>query len=453
MKTERTSTTPTRLHNDTTLEIKNDINTLKALLTASKNTSRELKHSISEKQTSINNLYKQANTLHDSIKPTRDRSNEIGLALSKIKQKNIDPNEPLRLKNETLRPTNAGSIKLFFKSAGYKKQQQAALKLFGSEKDSHVSKQSLINLKALLLPKIDEADKKNKEIQQSITDLKNTVKALEQERINVKNNEINPCREGLKSLKKKQAALEHNKHNPHRTASTEKPIINKNSQKNIATVENFSFVYHTTYGCHKLNKLADAIFNNQNRTASPPAYINASDVYKEYNGRLGDNFTYKEWTDIKNETKAICKENMTELVIDAADAFYNSKTQPFTVFRGQGMTKTGFNRIKDDLNYTMKSNNRPVYQAKRFLSTSKCDAVAKSFARAQGNNIAVNFVITGYSAGHIVTRHGLCFENGKGGEQERLFSPHACFAVVKIEGNTVYMTEVARNDKANKIPY
>lgn len=411
---------------------------------------QDLNDSISDIKNQINAKSASLNIHISNKKDLSSKKGEISKELNRVS--NFDDSKALRMKNGSVKTVNTSLFKNLLHGKRYAEEARYFVSKFQTNK--------VQDIKAKLNNEIANLDNNSNELDSAITNVKKDIKTLSvklvgmeteqsnlidnnietlKERDRIKTSEINPLENEIIKIDKKIDVL-------NKKIETESKLSEKERRKRI---DEFCTIYQTNSGCKSMNKTARTIFGDGG-TITP---IDHKAVYNEYYRCCEDQLRSSEWKDKKRELLSLCKGDIETVVRNVAEDIYKPSKNTIITYRGQGITKTGFEKIKSALDDACTRNKRPVYNAGQFFSTAVDKSLAKSFSVAHKgkNEIAIMFEIKGNSSTTMRADHDLQFNLGR--DNEEIYSPLASFMVTKIVGNTIYLSECDRNDRGVSLPY
>lgn len=371
----------------------------------------------------IKHLENSINELSVQQRKTARTVNADQSILASLKNISIKHGEDasVRLKGDQFKfgqPT--GFFAKVFNGSRYQLEREAAAQSFNVNK-SEISVSSAISI---VNDKIYAAHNKMESLDKEISSQKTELRGLQSKQMGIE--------EKIRSLAKSEADA---------------------SKANAAGKEQraiFAAIYQSNAGCAALNAEARYQFGN----ASSPGRLRSSDVLSEYQSVHGSNIFGKGNAELKSSISSNCS-NLAALAKTSAKALYTPRKENIVTHRGQGMTDNGINKLIEQFNIDKNNNNKTVYSAGQFFSTSTMSKVASDFAERSNDDVKVMFKVTGNSSHSLVVRGGLQFENKEG---EKLYSPLANFKVTNISKSAdgiyhVALQEVPQTKNATPLPY
>ncbi|MBM4903437.1 hypothetical protein HYO34_12135 [Vibrio parahaemolyticus] len=219
------------------------------------------------------------------------------------------------------------------------------------------------------------------------------------------------------------------------------------NKDNIKIRRDFNLIYQTNVGCAALNSKVRDIYIYGNSSNSNPTKV--SGVIDEYERTFGSGIFEKGNKELKKDIDYL-SENIDDLVVSAAKAFYTPSEDNITTMRGCGMTKNGIAEL-----FKGKKNNT-TYKLSQFFSTTSDKNIANKFAEANSGDdkAKVLFTVKGNSSNPVIVKDGLQFGNN---EREKLYSPLAHFVVTHASksGDNYRFTlqEVSKARNAEVFPH
>ena len=214
---------------------------------------------------------------------------------------------------------------------------------------------------------------------------------------------------------------------------------------NIKIRRNFNLIYQTNVGCAALNSKARNIYGNSSNL-NP---TKASGVIDEYKDAFGSEIFEKGNKELKKDINYL-SENIPDLVVSAAKAFYTPSKNNITTMRGCGMTENGIADLFEG------KKNKTAYRLSQFFSTTSDKNIANKFAEDNSgyDKAKVLFTVKGNSSNSVIVNGGLQFGDN---EREKLYSPLAHFVVTHASklGDNYHFTlqEVSKADNAEVFPH
>lgn len=229
-------------------------------------------------------------------------------------------------------------------------------------------------------------------------------------------------------------------------------ITRKREEEIKAVKVNFSMIYQSDAGCKAINAAVDRLKEN----ASSEIKLDAKKVIKHYHESKGiDVFDKASGKKIEQSIRVNCS-LLGDLVQKAVIDFYNPKGEFVKTYRGQGMTKSGFEKLCKQFHDDNNNKTKTVYDADRFLSSSLDENIAESFANKSKDVIKVIFEVKGFSC-EVLSPGILLFEEN---ERDLVYSPLANFIVTDVTAPVkksgfyrVKLEEVSRRAEAQRMPY
>lgn len=214
---------------------------------------------------------------------------------------------------------------------------------------------------------------------------------------------------------------------------------------NLKIRRNFNLIYQTNVGCAALNSKARNIYGNSSNL-NP---TKASGVIDEYKDAFGSEIFEKGNKELKKDINYL-SENIPDLVVSAAKAFYTPSKNNITTMRGCGMTENGIADLFEG------KKNKTTYRLSQFFSTTSDKNIANKFAEDNSgyDKAKVLFTVKGNSSNSVIVNGGLQFGDN---EREKLYSPLAHFVVTHASklGDNYHFTlqEVSKADNAEVFPH
>ncbi|CRY23523.1 hypothetical protein [Yersinia enterocolitica] len=233
-------------------------------------------------------------------------------------------------------------------------------------------------------------------------------------------------------------------------------IAEKEKAANKKFLNDFAMIYQTSSGSDVMNAYARFL---SGRNKIEPNLLSGRAVITEYEDVHGTEIFYKGNNHLKAKISSLCGSNLSGLVKKSTEVLYTPSDTTTKSYRAQGMTSDGMKTLISQFNESVGKEEKPVYRAGQFLSTTRdVNKTDKFFKYQIKDNIKVMFEIEGNSGSGILVSNGLAFAEG---ERELFYSPLANFTVTAITKNlnnirgdyTIKLEEAVRNDKSAFMPY
>lgn len=359
-----------------------------------------------------------------------ERNNTVNQSLLESLQKvsaKHGENATVRLKNDHFKYGQASNFfKNIIHSGRYQTEREAAVKKINAE-------ESTVSAGKVIKTLQEKNDSYTSEIDKLKTEFAGCDKNIETIKANIHklNEDLILCRKGIRER-------------------------SKPNKKNDELRQIFSMIYQTNAGCKDVNIEARYLFGN----ATKPGNVSGSKVIEEYRGAHGRDIFSRGNSELKSTIKVYC-DDLRNLVKASAEEWYTPTRENMVTYRGQGMTKGGFNTLFTRFNADKNKNTNTVYKLGQFFSTTLDKDIASDFAKGSKDDIKVIFEVDGNSGSGLFIPGGLTFVNH---EREGLYSPLAKFTVKSILpskklNNTYHVAlkevtkEVTNDDSTLILPY